>query len=65
MSAVISPIRDPLIEGGKSYHQITEDICSPTERTPSRGLGNRFHRSGIRPGILCVLRRMDRLDGYW
>ena len=35
MSAVISPIRDPLIEGGKSYHQITEDICSPTERTPS------------------------------
>ncbi|MCB9300268.1 MAG: polysulfide reductase NrfD [Lewinellaceae bacterium] len=35
MSAVVSPIREPLIEGGKSYHQITEDICSPTERTPS------------------------------
>ncbi len=35
MSAVVSPIREPLITGGKSYHQITEDICSPTERTPS------------------------------
>jgi molybdopterin-containing oxidoreductase family membrane subunit len=35
MSAVVSPIREPLIEGGKSYHQITEDLCSPTERTPS------------------------------
>ncbi len=35
MSAVVSPIREPLITGGKSYHQITEDICSPTERTPT------------------------------
>jgi molybdopterin-containing oxidoreductase family membrane subunit len=35
MSAVVSPIREPLITGGKTYHQITEDICSPTERVPS------------------------------
>lgn len=35
MSAIVSPIRDPLIEGSKTYHQITEDICAPTERTPS------------------------------
>jgi len=35
MSAVVSPIREPLVEGGKNYHQITEDICAPTERTPS------------------------------
>lgn len=34
MSAVVSPIREPLIEGNKTYHQITEDICSPTERAP-------------------------------
>ncbi len=33
--AVVSPIRDPLIEGGKNYHQITEDICAPAERAPS------------------------------
>jgi len=35
MSAAVSPIREPLIQGSKTYHQITEDICSPTERTPS------------------------------
>jgi Ni/Fe-hydrogenase subunit HybB-like protein len=36
MSAVISPTRDPLINGSKTYHQITEDICSPTEQAPSK-----------------------------
>lgn len=35
MSAPISTIREPLIIGGKNYHQITEDICAPTERAPS------------------------------
>ncbi|NRB53227.1 MAG: polysulfide reductase NrfD [Saprospiraceae bacterium] len=35
MSAPVSSIREPLINGGKTYHQITEDICSPTEKTPS------------------------------
>lgn len=35
MSGSISPIREPLITGHKTYHQITEDICSPTERTPT------------------------------
>lgn len=34
MSSVVSPIRQPLVSGGKTYHQITEDICSPTERMP-------------------------------
>jgi molybdopterin-containing oxidoreductase family membrane subunit len=35
MSAHVSAIREPLIEGHKSYHQITEDLCSPTEKTPN------------------------------
>lgn len=35
MSSSVSPIRDHLVEGNKSYHDITEDLCSPTERTPS------------------------------
>jgi Ni/Fe-hydrogenase subunit HybB-like protein len=34
MSATVSAIREPLVEGGKTYHDITEDICSPTEKTP-------------------------------
>ncbi|MEM1318851.1 MAG: NrfD/PsrC family molybdoenzyme membrane anchor subunit [Bacteroidota bacterium] len=35
MSAVVSPIREPLVTGNKSYHDITEDLVSPTERTPN------------------------------
>ncbi|HMG16880.1 MAG TPA: NrfD/PsrC family molybdoenzyme membrane anchor subunit [Saprospiraceae bacterium] len=36
MAHYVSPLRIPLIEGNKSYHLITDDICSPTERTPSK-----------------------------
>jgi Ni/Fe-hydrogenase subunit HybB-like protein len=36
MSSVVAPIRHVLIEGNKSYHNITEDLCSPTEKTPTR-----------------------------
>ena len=33
--APVSQIREPLVTGSKTYHQITEDICAPTERAPS------------------------------
>jgi len=29
-------VREPLVEGDKNYHQITEDIISPIERKPGR-----------------------------
>jgi len=32
----VAPVRHVLIEGNKTYHQITEDLCSPTEKVPSR-----------------------------
>ena len=35
MSAHISTIRKPLITGHKTYHDITEDLCKPTERAPN------------------------------
>lgn len=35
MSSYSSPIREPLITGNKSYHDITVDLCTPTERTPN------------------------------
>ena len=31
-----SIIREPLVDGNKTYHQITEDICAPIEREPSK-----------------------------
>ncbi len=34
MSAVVSSIRNPLVTGNKSYHDITEDLCAPTEKAP-------------------------------
>ncbi|MBP6396614.1 MAG: polysulfide reductase NrfD [Saprospiraceae bacterium] len=34
MSSPVSLIREPLITGNKTYHQITEDLISPTEKTP-------------------------------
>ncbi|MBP6184924.1 MAG: polysulfide reductase NrfD [Saprospiraceae bacterium] len=34
MHTPISPVRLPLIEGNKSYHNITEDLCTPTEKAP-------------------------------
>ncbi len=30
-----SPIREPLVTGGKTYHNITDDICRPIENKPS------------------------------
>ena len=31
-----SSTREPLVEGNKTYHQVTEDICKPIEQKPSR-----------------------------
>jgi len=36
MSQAVAPVRHILIEGSKSYHNITEDLVSPTEKAPSR-----------------------------
>ncbi|MBK8921331.1 MAG: polysulfide reductase NrfD [Saprospirales bacterium] len=36
MSQPVAPVRHVLIEGNKSYHNISEDLSSPTEKAPSR-----------------------------
>ncbi|MFT5915480.1 MAG: molybdopterin-containing oxidoreductase family membrane subunit [Flammeovirgaceae bacterium] len=33
---VVSKVREPLVTGGKTYHDITNDICSPVERNPPK-----------------------------
>ena len=53
MSVVVSPIREPLIGGNKTYHQITEDICAPTETTPPKSWVIAFIASPI-PIDVCV-----------
>ncbi len=32
-----SQIREPLVDGNKTYHQVTEDICRPIEAKPTTG----------------------------
>src|SRR6056300_1002903 len=57
MSVVGSPIREPLITGSKDYHQITEDICAPSERTPSLAWVIAFivAVSFLSFGVFCIL----------
>src|SRR6187549_403268 len=54
---VTSPIREPLVQGHKTYHQITEDLCSPTERAPSRAWTIAFivAVSALTFGVTCIL----------
>jgi molybdopterin-containing oxidoreductase family membrane subunit len=36
MATITSVVREPLVTGGKSYHDITEDICKPVESAPNK-----------------------------
>ncbi|MBU3677767.1 MAG: hydrogenase, partial [Chitinophagaceae bacterium] len=31
-----SVIREALVDGNKDYHQVTEDICAPIEKKPTK-----------------------------
>ncbi len=57
MSAVVSPIRKPLITGNKTYHQITEDLISPTEKTPTKEwvIGFIVSVAVLTFGVFCIL----------
>ena len=57
MSAVVSPIRKPLITGNKTYHQITEDLISPTEKTPTKEwvIGFVLSVAVLTYGVFCIL----------
>ena len=55
--AVVSPIREPLVTGNKTYHQITEDLCRPTETAPSLAWVAAFVTALIfmTGGVFCIL----------
>ena len=56
MSSHVSPIRDPLVLGHKSYHDITEDLASPTERAPGAAwiTGFILSVSMLGFGLFCI-----------
>ena len=67
MSAIVSPIREPLILGNKNYHQITEDICRPTEAAPSIEwiLGFIAAVTGLGTYFFCVFWTVWNGIGSW
>jgi len=67
MSAPVSPIRTPLVEGHKSYHDITNDLVAATERTPSATWLVAFliSVSVLTVGILCILWTIWHGIGTW
>ena len=48
MSHVVSPIREKLVTGGKSYHDVTHDICKQVEGEPTKEWKWAF-------GISCII----------
>ncbi|MBK8622390.1 MAG: polysulfide reductase NrfD [Saprospiraceae bacterium] len=67
MSAVVSPIRRPLITGNKTYHQITEDLISPTEKAPTRAwtIGLIISVAVLSYGVFCILWTIYVGIGSW
>ena len=56
MSNYTSPIREPLVQGNKSYHDITVDLVSPLEKPPSTGwiVGIILSVSLLLFGVFCI-----------
>ena len=67
MSGHVSPIRPPLVTGNKTYHQITEDLISPTERVPSKAwiIGLILSVSVFSFGAFCILWTIWNGIGTW
>ena len=67
MSTVVSPIRDPLILGDKSYHQITEDIARGVEGKANKWwwLAIAFTGSAALWGIACIVYTVGVGIGTW
>jgi len=67
MSSPISVIREPLVQGHKTYHQITEDLISPTERTPGKAwiIGFIISVTVLAFGVFCILWTIWHGIGTW
>ncbi|MFI5360444.1 MAG: NrfD/PsrC family molybdoenzyme membrane anchor subunit [Elusimicrobiota bacterium] len=63
----VSELRVPLIEGGKTLAQVTQDICAPIERGPNRswyyGMAASLTALGI--GAVCVANEIWTGIGTW
>lgn len=62
-----SQIREPLIDGDKDYHQVTEDICRPIEAKPNRlwFIGFFISIALLLFGVYSVYREVVYGTGEW
>ncbi len=67
MGATVSPLREPLVHGNKSYHDITNDLVGPTEKTPSKEWWIAFLISVhvLLFGVFCILWTIWHGIGTW
>jgi Ni/Fe-hydrogenase subunit HybB-like protein len=64
MSQPVSPIRHVLIEGNKSYHNITEDCDYSYRKSAIPGVDYCFCAGGGIPRTLCFCGLLDDLERY-
>lgn len=64
---VTSPVRKPLITGGKTVHDVTEDICKQVEGKPTRGWLMAFTAAVLTLGVgfLAVAATLWEGIGMW
>lgn len=62
-----SQLREPLVDGDKDYHQVTEDICRPIEATPSKlwWIGFGISVALLLFGVYSVYREVVYGTGQW
>lgn len=62
-----SQVREPLIEGNKDYHKISEDVCKPIEGKPTRiwYIGMAIATLLLLWGVYCVYRTVVYGIGEW
>ena len=67
MSHHVSSIREPLVQGNKSYRDITEDLVSPTERAPGFAwkVGFALSVTLLLFGVFCILWTIWHGIGTW
>jgi len=64
---VTSPVRNPLITGGKTVHDVTEDICRQVEAKPSKSwlLAFAFAAGVFSIGMIAVVATLWKGIGMW
>jgi molybdopterin-containing oxidoreductase family membrane subunit len=62
-----APTREPLVDGTKTYHQVTDEICAPLESRPSLGWVAGFGISfvALLVGVVLVTHQIWTGIGTW